>query len=242
MVHAHGKMPFHQRLFKASALLFDGSVHSFEMYRRIDGAHTAETDVPFCQRRLPEIIARIGELVPQENPIFPYLIREEQSVLRLTDLVTQRQFHRTALYHDVFKDVELEFQMVIPTSTETHAGGLTINRGTRDYSDEDMATAVIFARHIALAFEADRLIRGAMPIVEEGKNLDFSGLRRRGLSRRECEVLWWMSQGKRDREIAVILGIGLRTANQHALSIFRKLNVETRVAAVSFVHKLAGPL
>jgi len=35
------------------------------------------------------------------------------------------------------------------------------------------------------------------------------------LSPREAEVLVWFSDGKRDREIATILGISLRTVQKH---------------------------
>jgi len=51
------------------------------------------------------------------------------------------------------------------------------------------------------------------------------------LTPREGEVLFWITEGKRDGEIAAILGIGVRTINKHAQRIFQKLGVETRTAA-----------
>lgn len=53
-----------------------------------------------------------------------------------------------------------------------------------------------------------------------------------GLTPRECEVMRWITEGKRDREIAIILGLSRRTVEKHATHIFEKLNVETRTAAV----------
>jgi ribose transport system substrate-binding protein len=51
------------------------------------------------------------------------------------------------------------------------------------------------------------------------------------LSNRERDVLYWIRQGKRDSEIALILGISLRTAETHVFRILKKLGVETRTAA-----------
>lgn len=52
------------------------------------------------------------------------------------------------------------------------------------------------------------------------------------LTPRECEVMHWVSQGKRDREIAIILGLSPRTVEKHVCHILEKLRVETRTAAV----------
>lgn len=62
--------------------------------------------------------------------------------------------------------------------------------------------------------------------------IDFSCLRSLGLTVRESEVMHWIIEGKRDREIAIILDLSHRTVSNHARHIFDKLNVETRTAAV----------
>lgn len=59
-----------------------------------------------------------------------------------------------------------------------------------------------------------------------------ANLAARGLTDREVEVLRWIAEGKRDGEIAVILGIGVRTVNTHVSHILVKLGAETRSAAV----------
>ena len=51
------------------------------------------------------------------------------------------------------------------------------------------------------------------------------------LTEREEEVLHWLSAGKRDNEIAAILGISPRTVHKHVEHILLKLGVETRTAA-----------
>jgi DNA-binding response OmpR family regulator len=53
------------------------------------------------------------------------------------------------------------------------------------------------------------------------------------LTRREAEVLLWVSYGKTNRTISEILGISPRTVNKHLEQVFRKLGVETRAAATA---------
>ena len=48
---------------------------------------------------------------------------------------------------------------------------------------------------------------------------------------REGEVLHWVIQGKRDKEIANILSASPRTIHNHLGSILTKLNAETRTGA-----------
>ncbi len=54
------------------------------------------------------------------------------------------------------------------------------------------------------------------------------------LSDREREVFRWLEQGKTNAEIAIILGISGHTVRHHLESIFAKLGVENRRAAIRF--------
>lgn len=51
------------------------------------------------------------------------------------------------------------------------------------------------------------------------------------LSPRQREVFHWICEGKRDREIAMILGISYRTVTVHVRAILSKLGVENRTCA-----------
>lgn len=48
----------------------------------------------------------------------------------------------------------------------------------------------------------------------------------------QARVLYWMVQGKRNREIAELLEIHTRTVEKHIEHIFDALGVESRTAAV----------
>ena len=53
------------------------------------------------------------------------------------------------------------------------------------------------------------------------------------LTAREAEVLYWVVQGKTNRDIGEILGTSPRTVTKHLEHVFEKLGVETRTAAAS---------
>lgn len=52
------------------------------------------------------------------------------------------------------------------------------------------------------------------------------------LTRRESEVMEWLRQGKTCPEIAVILGLSLRTVEKHVSNIYRKTGVSSRTAMI----------
>ena|SRR6516165_5780596 len=70
------------------------------------------------------------------------------------------------------------------------------------------------------------------------RELPAQPLRALGLTTREAEVLLWISQGKRNGEIAAILETSKRTVDKHAQRIFCKLMVETRTAAAIIAFKV----
>ena len=51
------------------------------------------------------------------------------------------------------------------------------------------------------------------------------------LTKRESEVLFWIANGKTNREIGEILDVSPRTVNKHLEGVFSKLGVENRTAA-----------
>jgi DNA-binding CsgD family transcriptional regulator len=59
----------------------------------------------------------------------------------------------------------------------------------------------------------------------------------RPLTKRELEVVEWIVEGKRNREIGEILGCSSRTVQKHVQHILEKLRVETRTAACTWWHE-----
>lgn len=63
---------------------------------------------------------------------------------------------------------------------------------------------------------------------------------RLGLTSREAEVLYWLSNGKANRDIADILGISYRTVDKHLEHLFAKIGVESRSSAVATAVRILG--
>jgi transcriptional regulator EpsA len=63
-------------------------------------------------------------------------------------------------------------------------------------------------------------------------------LKEHGLSAREVEVLDWISMGKTNHEIGIILDISAFTVKNHVQRVFKKLNVANRAQAVSKLNSL----
>lgn len=70
-------------------------------------------------------------------------------------------------------------------------------------------------------------------MLEEQKILDWRGkFEKFSLTRRETEILFWITQGKTDDVIAALLNISLRTVHKHVENLYVKLGVETRTGAM----------
>jgi DNA-binding NarL/FixJ family response regulator len=85
-----------------------------------------------------------------------------------------------------------------------------------------------------------RRLEAAAPKRISASDVDPEVLESLGLTPREAEILLWVSRGKTNPEIAMILGIGLTTVKKHLESTFMKLGVENRTAAAALaLEKLA---
>jgi DNA-binding NarL/FixJ family response regulator len=76
------------------------------------------------------------------------------------------------------------------------------------------------------------VIQQAAPVEVERAGIQKLQSRFR-LTGREAEVLYWLSCGKSNRDIAEILGISLRTADKHLEHVYTKLGVESRSGAAA---------
>jgi len=227
--HAHGR--FNERLFTALDTIFEGSSQSFQFYFK-DGSSTIETNVPWPEARKKELEMLADKLAPVDHPLYPPIFAGEREPLRLSDFATHRQLEQTEMYQQCLKHGEIDYQIALGIFSSSGFGGVVLNRSSMDFADDDVLVARILGNHIATAFETSNLLQSLTPKIAEVGAIDHIALRRQGLSRRESEVMLWLMEGKRDAEIAIILGISFRTVNQHVSSILAKLGAETRTAAV----------
>jgi len=58
------------------------------------------------------------------------------------------------------------------------------------------------------------------------------------ITKRESEVLYWISFGKTSWEISQILDMSPRTANKHLEQIYKKLGVDNKTSAAAIALRL----
>lgn len=87
--------------------------------------------------------------------------------------------------------------------------------------------------------ESDRPGEVLVKLTEVREDGKIAALQKQaGLTRREAEVLLWVSYGKTNKTVSEILGISPRTVNKHLEQVFRKLGVETRAAATAIAVRM----
>jgi DNA-binding CsgD family transcriptional regulator len=175
-------------------------------------------------------IERVSQTLGQ-NPSVQYCMRDgREKVIMISDFVSQRTFERTDFYQDVFKPWGVRYQLAACLRTESHLCGFTLHRD-QPLDEELRGVIQVLYPHIVRAFEAAHR-RGEPGARLLGQQYRLKEL---GLTPRECDVLVWIAEGKRDAEIGRILGISSRTVSKHVESLLQKLEAETRTAALARV-------
>ena len=103
-----------------------------------------------------------------------------------------------------------------------------MNLGADDYLTKPVVKADLLAAvRTRLERAAQQTVPEFKPNFESAKPLEVT----LGLTPRVAETLLWLTQGKTNAEIAMILGNSESTVKKHVLEIFNKLGVETRTVA-----------
>jgi DNA-binding CsgD family transcriptional regulator len=211
---------FGERIVALMAELLPGATIAFDQIREADNYYTIDHNVPLDAADQARMAARLRE-VYRENPVYGYIQGGGTGpVVDIADLMPRRQFRKTDFYQDIFRPYGIEHQVNVLLSREGWINSLTINRD-RAIDGRTKTMLALASRHIQLAHRqvclTDRLLRGST-----GETL----------TAREVEVFRWLSEGKRNSEIAIILGCSSRTIDKHVENILRKTGAETRTAAV----------
>lgn len=119
---------------------------------------------------------------------------------------------------------------------------LTMYSGEEDVFRALNAGAVAYVLKDAIPEDLVRVVRavhaGDRPLSPDIAALFESRRGQPALTHREVEVLELLAQGKKDKEIASTLRISYRTAQVHIRSIYAKLDVHDRTAALSTAIRL----
>lgn len=157
----------------------------------------------------------------------------------LTDRLATSEIKKTDIFNEYYRPAKVMHQMAFALHrTREHQYFVAITRW-ENFTERERSIAAALQPHLA------RVMQTAIPRQEWrearatkiGPDLSptdhtIALLRDLSLTPRQAEVLYWISQGKRDSEIAIILGASVRTIHHHVEAVLRSLGVETRQAAM----------
>lgn len=177
---------------------------------------------------------------PGGDPLVSYFERTgDQRARRTSDVIAIRDYVRSPHYLHCQKRLGLKHTLALPVKINADVvGALSFDRKTTNFTKRHCALLDAFAPHFILAWN-----RHVDPWTARSDAAESvrSRLQKLGLTVREADVLFWMTEGKQNREIATILGRSLGTVQEHVANILAKLGQENRHSATVFALRSLGP-
>lgn len=153
---------------------------------------------------------------------------------RISDLMDDESWLQTEIYQRCLRRLDLRFNLALPITFDASLfAALSFSRSGEDFTPHDCELLDAFAPHFRQAWQRQE---NPWKDAAEAERTARRRFEERGLSPRESEVLYWMTEGKQNREIADILGLRLGTVQEYVAAILAKLGQENRHAAT--VHAL----
>lgn len=148
-------------------------------------------------------------------------------VLSVSDFLSVNRWHRMDLYQVQRGGLEMEddlgVDLVLPHGRLFQG---CVIRETRGFSEKERLLFHLLIPHIRTLLSAPK---NQLPGNDQAPSAaDLAGL---GLTRREQDVLFWVTEGKANADVAAILQISPGTVRVHLEHIYAKLGVENRMAA-----------
>ncbi len=164
------------------------------------------------------------------HPLVPTFLLGDPGASCISQFVPFRrwwnsEFCRESGYHRL--GLKYELAALLPGVSPTSMAAVSVLRTSRDFTERDREFLDHLRPHLG------RALKHALTV----KSIPSLALARRifpHLSEREAEVLFWITEGKQNREIADILERSLNTVQEHVENITRKLGMENRHALATF--------
>lgn len=167
-----------------------------------------------------------------DNPLYR---QRRVRATSISDLLTSRQWQRTALYREAYARVDQQDGLALDVDLG-HGGMLTLNvtRASRGYTTAERTALTLLGPHVQTQWRRlsiqQRERAAAERVLSPGSPGDH------GLSEREREVLQWVANGRTNSEIAKMLGLQTGTVKRHLENIYRKLGAVDRRDALARVQ------
>lgn len=154
------------------------------------------------------------------------------------DFLSDEEFFRAPVYLEGFKvaGISDHAAILLPSNDGTIFFLGLEKRDGSTFVPAHRARMLALQPHLANA----RLLAQSFTTLEEAAT-DPGVFARLGLSPRESETLSLIAAGKANAEIGLILGISLPTVKGHVVSVFDKLGVDNRHAAIARAQELIRP-
>lgn len=185
----------------------------------------------------------------ESHPLTPVLRSHHSHAWMASDVISMAAFRRSDFYNVLYRPIGIDHELVmmIPVSPD-HSSMmiLSLHRKHASFSERDRTMLNLLAPHIG-RIQKQLKIGQARSIQETSTETSSTSLRQFAesveqttwrLNPREVEVLYWLSRGKTNAEIGIVLGISARTAETHALNIYPKIGVENRYGAIVEVTRV----
>ena len=224
----HEPMPvsaFGKHLVTIANSLMPGMIVAFDQIEESSGKYTLDHDYPMDAADQARLLGRLRE-VYQQNPIYGYMQGGGKGpVVNLADLMPRPAFESTDFFQDIFKPNGIKHQVSVMLPRDGWINTLTINCD-RKIPARLLTQLTLASRHIIVAHKVACQLEELQQLKESVASMP------EGLTLRESQVFEWLREGKRNAEIATILGCAPRTVDKHVENILRKTGAETRTGAV----------
>ncbi len=178
---------------------------------------------------LPDMVAGFGRHMAKYKAFnFDPWVAGGKPFLR-GDFLSDREFRNLDIYSEGFRRAGITDHAAIPVdSAEPERLFFGVEReGGGTFEDADREPLGHLQPHLSNAREI--ALAGSRLHLDQ---IDPAAFVHAGLTPREAEVLLWLVRGKSNGEIGTILHLRLQTVKGHMATIFNKLGVDNRYAAV----------
>jgi len=156
-----------------------------------------------------------------------------------SDFVTQRQFRDLDLYSECFQILGMDHHggVFVPTD-EKHRLWFGLERsGPREFSERDRLMLTLAQPHLENARRlalARQKVRDELKITPDTFATAYSS--------REAEIAYWLTEGKTNIEISLVMRLHLQTVKGHVTSLFNKTGCGNRLALTLYLIEQARRL
>ena len=172
----------------------------------------------------------IFEAHVHEHPLIShYRATGSGEAVKISDFLSQRQFHQLGLYAEFYRRIPVEHQIAISMlGSDGAVIGIALNRGRADFTETDRAVLSLLRAPLMAALLRARNRQRANSALSTTAPASLAAL-----TDREMRVLELVALGGTNAAIAHALGVSPRTIAKHLEHIYRKLGVTSRAAAAA---------